>query len=390
MRIRNSNKGIKRRTLAICNLPTPLLCLAVAFMAGACNAALSAQAPPPPTGITTLTVDARLVTLPVTVRDKKGQLVTSLTKDDFTLAEDGRPETIKYFNLDKDLPLTVGLVVDTSGSMRNALDQERKASKNFFDQMLTLPADKAFLLHFDREVELLQDLTPSKDKLAAALQLLGPGEESSSPDSGGDPDANGGRRRGGGTQLYDAIFLASDELLKKQPGRKAIVLFSDGEDRGSKETLNEAIESAQRAETSVYTIYFKGEEGRRDSGGDNGHRRGGVGFPGGGGGWPGSGGGGGGNGRNGGGQRRPEEAHVDGKKIMQQIAEETGARFFEAKKKENVDEIYKSIADELRTQYVLGYTPDKDSTMSGFHKVQLEVKKKELTVQTRPGYYADR
>jgi VWFA-related protein len=357
------------------------------------NAVLSAQAPPSQTGTTTITVDARLVTLPVTVRDKKGQLVTSLTKDDFTLQEDGRPETIKYFNLDKDLPITVGLLVDTSGSMKNALDQERKASKDFFDQMLATPADKAFLLHFDREVELLQDLTPSKDKLAAALQVLGPGEEDSSsgsgprgPDSGDDPGANGGRR-GGGTQLYDAIFLASDELLKKQPGRKAIVLLSGGDDRGSKETLNEALESAQRAETSVYAIYFKGGT-HLDYPPDNEHRRGG-GFPGGGGGgWPGSGGGGGG--RSGGGQRRQEEAHVDGKKIMEQIAEETGGRFFEAKKKENVDDIYKSIADELRTQYVLGYTPDKDSAMTGFHKVQLETKKKDLTVQTRPGYYADR
>ncbi|HEY0796699.1 MAG TPA: VWA domain-containing protein [Acidisarcina sp.] len=360
---------------------------------------MMAQAPSGQPG-TKLTLDARFVTLPVTVRDKKGQLVTSLTKDDFTLQEDGRPEAIKYFNLDKDLPITVGLLVDTSGSMRNALDQERKASQNFFDQILTLPADKAFLLHFDREVELLQDVTSSKDKLHAALQVLGPGEEDSPTGGGsqgagshdpdlGDPGANSGRRRGGGTQLYDAVFLAADELMKKQPGRKAIVLLSDGDDRGSKETLNEAIESAQRAETSVYTIYFKGEEGHRENqGGDHEHRRGGVGFPGGGGGggWPGSGGGG----KGGGGQRRQEEPRVDGKKIMQQIADETGGRFFEAKKKENVDDIYKLIAEELRTQYVLGYTPDKDSSMNGFHKIELETNKKDLIVQTRPGYYADR
>lgn len=332
-------------------LVSPLSHLALALGAGTITSAslaqTSAPAAQPPASTqqaaaaiptTTLTVDARLVTLPVTVRDKKGQLVSTLTRNDFTLQEDGRPETIKFFNLDKDLPLTLGLLVDTSGSMRNVLDQERSASKTFFDQMFTMPADKGFLLHFDREVELLQDLTPSKEKLAAALQQLGPGEDNSSSSSdSGDSGASGGRRHGG-TQLYDAIYLASDELLKKQPGRKAIVLFSDGEDRGSKETLNEAIETAQRAETSVYTVYFKGEEHRdngmgRSRGGGGGWPGGGGRYPGGGGGWPGSGGGGNGGGGRGGGQRPSDEPHVDGKKIMQQIADDTGGRFFEAKKK---------------------------------------------------------
>ncbi|HEY0759936.1 MAG TPA: VWA domain-containing protein [Acidisarcina sp.] len=338
----------------------------------------------------TLSVEARLVTLPVTVRDKKGQLVTTLSKDDFTLKEDARAETVKFFSLDKDLPLTLGLLVDTSGSMRNALEQERTASRSFFEQMLTLPGDKAFLLHFDREVELLQDLTSSKDKLGAALQILGPGEENTSSGSG-DPDVNDVRRHGGGTQLYDAVFLAADELLKKQPGRKAIVLLSDGGDRGSKETLDGAIEAAQRAEVSVYTIYFKGEGGapRDHDLGRQGGRSGG-GWPGGagGGGWPGS--GGSGHGGSAGGQRGPEQPHVDGRKIMQQIADETGGRLFEAKKKESIADIYKSIAEELRTQYVLAYTPDKDSSPSGFHKIDLTVDKKDDYVQTRAGYYADR
>jgi VWFA-related protein len=126
----------------------------------------------------TLSVDARLVTLPVTVRDKKGKIISGLTKEDFSLTEDGRPETIKYLNLDTNLPLTLGLLVDTSGSMRDALDRERSASKSFLDQMLTAPTarppDKAFLLHFDSEVELLEDLTSSKDTRAPGLdQRLG-------------------------------------------------------------------------------------------------------------------------------------------------------------------------------------------------------------------------
>src|SRR5580700_188669 len=133
---------------------------------------------PPATPPTTLSVDVKVVTLPVSVRDKKGQIVTTLTKDDFVLQEDGRPQTIKYFNLDTNLPLTLGLLVDTSMSMRNALDQEKTSSKTFLSQMLTKPEDKAFLIHFDREVELLQDLTASKDKLSSALEELGPTQES--------------------------------------------------------------------------------------------------------------------------------------------------------------------------------------------------------------------
>ncbi len=345
----------------------------------------------------TLSVDARLVTLPVTVRDKKGKIVSGLTKEDFSLTEDGRPETIKYLNLDTNLPLTLGLLVDTSGSMRDALDRERSASKSFLDQMLTTPAgrppDKAFLLHFDSEVELLEDLTSSKDKLERALDELGPTREHLDSTSGSDDSGNGNsrpRRMRGGTTLYDAIYLASNELMRKQQGRKAVIVLSDGQDRGSKETIGTAIEAAQRAETVVYAIYFKGEDqgagyNPMNNGGGRRGGMGGGGYPGGG--YPGGGYPGGGRG---GGQRQPEEPHVDGKKIMAQIAGETGGWFFEAKKKENLDDIYAQISEQLRTQYVLGYTPDKDSTLTGFHKVALTVKKKDLSVQTRPGYYADR
>ncbi len=347
----------------------------------------------------TIAVDVKVVTLPVTVRDKHGKIVRDLTKDDFMLQEDGRPQTIRYFSQDTNLPLTLGLLVDTSRSQTNVLDAERNASRSFFDQMLVQPKDKAFLIHFDREVELLQDLTSSREKLQAALELLktpSDRERSNDPnDSGDSRSGSGSGPHHGGTQLYDAVFLASNELMKKQQGRKALIILSDGVDRGSKTYLENAIESAQRADTVVYSIYFadsRRDEGQRQDGGMGRH---GGGWPGGGGGWPGGGGGypgggGGRGGRGGGGQRHPEEQHADGKKILQRVSKETGGCFFEVSKKQTVGEIYDSIVEELRTQYNMGYTPDKDSASSGYHHIQLQVKRKDLSVQTRDGYYADR
>jgi VWFA-related protein len=342
--------------------------------------------------VTTMSVDVKVVTLPVTVRDKKGQIVRSLTKDDFVLQEDGRPQVIKYFAQDTNLPLTLGLLVDTSLSQRNVLDQERNASKVFLDQMLTDAKDKAFLIHFDREVELLQDLTSSRDKLQAGLELLqapqlerhggGSSDPQSSPGSGnGQPQMH----RGAGTLLYDAIFLASNELMKKQQGRKALIVLSDGDDRGSKESLQSAIEAAQRANTVVYSILFA--DNHQDNSGF-GHQGDGMGRHGGG--WPGGGFPGGGGSGSGGRGRYPQEPRVDGKKILDQISKETGGRLFEVSKKQAIDQIYDSIAEELRTQYNLGYTPDKGNPEAGYRKISLLTKQKDLVVQTRDGYFADR
>ncbi len=329
---------------------------------------------------TTISVDVKVVNLPVTVRDKHGQIVRDLTKDDFILEEDGRAQTIKYFAQETNLPLTLGLLVDTSLSQRNVLNDERTASGSFLDQMLTADKDRAFLIHFDREVELLQDLTSSKDKLRAALESLNtPTLKRASQD---DPD-DSGSHHGGGTLLYDAIYLASNELMKKQPGRKAVVILSDGVDRGSKESLESAIEAAQRTDTLVYSILFT--DPHHDEGGGYDHHGGGTGR---GGGWP---GGGHGGHPGGGGGRYPQEAHVDGKKILQRISQETGGHMFEVSKKEPIDKIYASIAEELRMQYSLGYTPVKvDAGAEGYHKITLTAKKKDLSIQTRQGYYADR
>lgn len=353
----------------------------------------------------TLSVDVKVVTLPVTVRDKHGAIVNNLTKDDFVLQEDSHPQAIKYFTLEKNLPLTLGLLVDTSMSQRNVLDQERTASRSFLDAMLTNPKDRAFVVQFDREVDLLQDLTSSKQTLQSALAKVAPSQpprNSGGGSDGGndDPDV---RHMRAGTLLYDAVFLASDELMKKQQGRKALIILSDGVDHGSKESLADAIEAAQRADTVVYSILFA-DNHEHNGGGDHhggggypggGQRGGGYpghggGYPGGGGGWPGGSGGGGRPGGGGGGQPRGGADHTDGKKVLERLSKETGGRMYEVSKKESIEQIYASITEELRSQYTLAYTPDKANPGSGFHKIELTTRDKHLTVQTREGYYSER
>lgn len=344
----------------------------------------------------TLKVQAREVLLPVTVRDKHGALVTTLDKGDFTLTEDGRPQVIKSFTRETNLPYKLGLLIDTSRSVSGALENERKAGGDFVDAMLPAQPrpkdpDQAFLIHFDRQVELLEDFTTARDKLHHELDDMSASRQSSSDDNQGPETTGDDRERQthtrGGTQLYDAIFLASDELMKHQDGRKALVVFSDGVDRGSKDTMNDAVDAADRADVAIYTIYFKGEEERNSNGFPGNNRRGGMGYPGGGGGYPGGGGGypGGGGQRRGGGGEKPA---VDGKKIMQQIATRTGGHAYEAKKRDDLDAIYKLIAEELRGQYLLTYTPDKVDNDGGYHKVELKATKGELQVTTREGYYA--
>ena len=325
---------------------------------------------------TTIAVDARLVNLPVVVRDKHGALVTNLTKADFDLKVDDKPQTIRYFDLDSNLPLTLGLLVDTSMSQRSVLDQERTASGAFLETMLTPQRDKAFVMQFAHQVELLQDLTDSRPKLQAALK------EIDTPSN----DSKGGSGVSPGTTLYDAVFLAADELMAKQTGRKALIVLSDGDDRGSKETLTKAIEAAQRGDTIIYAIYFKGEQPRDNSGGN----RGGGGYPGGGG----RGGMGRGGGYPGGGGGRPtgggQENRLDGRQILFRMATETGGRLFEVSKKQPVADIYKQIAEEMRFQYRLGYTPDAETASDGYHQIDLTLKRsdaKSLTIQTRDGYY---
>jgi VWFA-related protein len=367
--------------------------LGVALALGAQQQA-AAPAPADIPTAPTITANSHLVNLPVVVRDKNGALVATLNKDDFALAVDGRKQPIRYFDRDNDLPLTLGLLVDISGSVRSALANERTASETFLDQMVTSPGgrppDQAFLIQFAREADLLQDLTPSVPKLRAALNRVG--DENRDNSRGGNSGRNnggyGGRGRGrgfgGGTTLYDAIYLGSTDLMQKQQGRKAIIVLTDGEDRGSMETLSKAIAAAQRSETVVYAIYFKGEQHGYGGYGHGGYG-GRGGFPGGGrggypgGGYPGGGGPGGGHG---------SEQNVDGRKVLTQITKETGGRMFEVSGKQTFSAIYSQIGEELRSQYRLGYVPDADGAAEGFHRVELsELKDKKLFIQTRNGYY---
>jgi len=335
--------------------------------------ALLLAANPLPSQQSPITLNVAAVNLLATVRDKHGNLIRNLSKDDFILEQHSKPQSITYFAKESDLPLTLGLLVDTSLSQRLLLDQERAASRTFFDRVLREEKDKAFLIHFDHEVELLQDLTASSQKLLAAIdQIHSPQfSQTSSNGGGGNGDGHGprGHGHGGGTLLYDSVYLASNELMKKQQGRKALIVLTDGVDRGSKESLAEALESAARADTLIYCILFADKEDDR-GGGFGGPRMGGG-------------------GRGGGYPRRTGESRPDGKKILEQLAKTSGGRFFEVSKKETLDKIYADLDEELRSQYVLGYSPDKSDATPGYHKLHLAVKQKEAQVQTRDGFYLD-
>jgi VWFA-related protein len=331
--------------------------------------------------------DVKVVNLFATVRDKKDQIVKNLTKDDFLLEEDGRPQTIRYFSQESNLPLTVGLLIDTSRSVQRVLPDERDASDRFLYQVLRPEMDLAFIIHFDFEVELLQDLTGSRDLLEKALGQLDSPQLRRSGGGGGYPGGGGGYpgggypggyprrgggypgggqgrgRQGGGTLLYDAVFLGSDEIMHKQSGRKALILLSDGEDQGSKKTLFGAIESAQRSDTLVYTILFSDPYFDAGGFGPRMGRHGGMGYP-----------------------RGPAYDRPDGKRVMEQIARETGGRFFEVSHSRPIEKIFAAIEEDLRNQYSIGYTPDANA-VSGFRRINLTTKQKGLIVQTREGYY---
>jgi VWFA-related protein len=383
--------------------PIALFCLLVSilYLPGAAAAQQPAQTLPAASPAIAGKAQAPEVLLPVAVVDKHGALVTNLTAQDFTLSEDGRPQKITSLAAQSPQPFWLGLVVDTGRQMSAALDSERKAAAKFGDQMLggddksVAKGSQIFLIHFDREVELLtDDFTSSATSLRHeidAMNTTSRGRNDQGPESGDNDDRHGGNgapsrggRMGGGAQLYDAIWLSAGEMKLAKGARRAIVVYSDGVDRGSKETLNDAIDEAERNGVQVFTIYLKGEEERQNNLPGSG-RHGGMG-----GGWPGGGSGGGypGGGSSGGGRGGSKGSEVDGKGILQKIAQRTGGQFFEAKKKDNLDEIYGLIANALRQQYLLVYTPDQADPNGEYHKIVLKTSKSDLTVITREGYYA--
>ena len=281
--------------------------------------------------------EVKVVNVLATVRDGNGALITGLSQEEFALSEDGRPQTIRYFSRETDLPLTLGLAVDTSASQRRVMDAERGATLRFLDSVVREKKDRVFLMQFDSHVQMKQPLTSSVGKLEDALAFVDTETRRQLQIQGG-----------GGTLLYDAVVEASDEVMRKLTGRKALIVLSDGVDFGSDGTLEDAVAAAQRAETLVYSILYSDP--------------GAYGFLGG----------------------------HDGRRVLERLASESGGTFFEVSKKHSLDEIFDILQQELRSQYSLGYVSDKPVTISEFRAIQLTARKKGWVVDVRHRYWAQR
>ena len=279
----------------------------------------------------TFTVGVNVVNVLANIMDKHGAIIRDLQQSDFTILEDGRPQAIRYFARQTDLPLTLGLLVDTSMSQEHVLDSERAASFRFLDQVLREKKDQIFVMQFDIAVLTRQPLTSSYRDLNDALSQVDTPTRRELE--------NGGNR---GTLLLDAVVQASNETMSKQHGRKALILLTDGDDNGSDATLANAIDAAQKADTLIFSILFS------DSG----------------------------------------RVHGPGQYILQHMSNETGGGYFEVSKKQNIDQIFDAIQDELRSQYSLGYVSDKPPTTGEFRKIQLKVGTPGLVVQARNRYWA--
>lgn len=282
----------------------------------------------------TFSTEVKVVNVFATVRDKEGEIVRDLGKDDFEIRENGKPQTIRYFSRESDLPLTVALLVDSSFSQGRVLEDELNASYRFLDGVLREPKDEAGVVQFDQAVVIRQKLTSSHKDLKDVLTLVDlPNMKM--------PGA------GGGTLLYDAVRQASVQLMRTQQGRKAFIVLTDGNDFGSNVTLRDAIESAQRAGTLVYCILFSDESYYGGFGG------------------------------------------AGGKGVLQKLARETGGGFFAVTKGQSIDAIFKTIEDELRSEYSIGLVSDQPVVHSGFRTLKLTTKRKGLIVQATDGYYAE-
>jgi VWFA-related protein len=287
--------------------------------------------------VPTFSAEVKVVNLLATVRDKKGQIIRDLSQDDFMLSENGRPQTIRYFSRESDLPLTLGLLVDTSLSQGRVINAERGASLRFLDQVLREDKDQVFLMQFDIRVRMRQELTSSRRKLNEALAFVDT------------PSFSQLRTQdGGGTLLYDAVVTAAEDIMRKPKGRKALIVLSDGVDSGSDTTLAMAIDASLRSETLVYSILFS------DAG-----------------------------------YYGPFGGH-EGRSTMQHLAQETGGGFFEVSKRQSIDQIFDLLQTELRSQYSLGFVSDRPVDISEFRKIQLSAKTKGLVVQAQDRYWARR
>jgi VWFA-related protein len=297
---------------------------------------------------TTIRTDVRVVNLFFSVRDKKGGLVPNLTKEDFVVLEEDQPQTIKYFSAEANQPLTLGVLVDTSGSQQRILEAEKEIGAAFLRSVLR-EKDMAFLISFDVNVDLLQDFTGDARELRSALNRAkvntgSGGSVMLPPGTGGNPVPTAGSRRG--TLLYDAIYLASREKLASEVGRKALIILTDGVDMGSQTTIKEAIEAAHKADAIVYVLLVADREVYRLSG-----------------------------------------TGYSGEGEMKDLTKETGGRMVEiGDNPEKLKRAFDEISQELRSQYNIGYTPINSKLDGSFREV--EVKAKGYKVQARKGYYA--
>jgi VWFA-related protein len=325
-----------------------LLAVAVAMAQAQQAAPGQDQAPDssPDQSTETLKVNVDVVQLFFNVKDKKGGLIPNLTKNDFQIFEDGKPQTIRYFAAESDLPLTLGILIDTSPSQANVLQMEQEVGASFLNQILR-EKDLAFIIGFDADVNLLQDFTSSTRLLRAALHDTRIGGGSGS--GGGIAGMGGGpvptMNHGCCTMLYDAVYLAGHDELAQQVGRKAMILLTDGEDDGSKLKIRDAIEAAQRSDSIVYVLLCA----------DRGFY-GGFGY--------------------------------SGDSEMKKLTQETGGRVINVgNKMDKLKEAFDQIAQELRSQYNVGYVPTNREKDGTFRKVEVR-SNAGYKIQARSGYYA--
>jgi VWFA-related protein len=289
--------------------------------------------------------NVNVVNLYFNVKDKHGLLIPNLTKDDFEVMEDGKPQTVKYFSAETSQPLTLGILIDSSVSQTRVLEMEKDVGGAFLAEVLR-EKDLAYVISFDVNVDLLQDFTSSVRLLKAALnraKINAGGVGGGPPGLGGGPLPTSNNPKG--TLLYDAIWLGAREKLASEVGRKAMIILTDGEDQGSRETIKNAIEAAQKSDAIVYVILIADR-----------------GFYGG---------------------------LYGGDREMKKLSVETGGRVIEVGNNEKkLKQAFDQISAELRSQYSIGYTPTNAKLDGTFRKVEIRTKNKDYKIQSRSGYYA--
>jgi VWFA-related protein len=294
--------------------------------------------------VQTFKVDVNVVNVYFNVKDKHGLLVPNLAKDSFLIFEDGKPQTIKYFSAESNQPLTLGILIDSSVSQERVLPMEKEVGAAFLREVLR-DKDLAFVIGFDVNVDLLTDFTNNARDLRAGLErarINGGGGGGGIPGLGGGPIPNNNPR---GTLLYDAIYLASNEKLAREVGRKAMIVLTDGEDQGSQMKIRDAIEAAQKADAMVYVLLIadRGFYGGWGYGGD---------------------------------------------REMKKLCQETGGRMIEVgNKQDKLKQAFDQVANELRSQYSIGYTPTNNKRDGSYRKVEVKAKG-DYRIQARAGYYA--